>query len=107
MLAVFGAVVASLVPVLLAVASIVVALALTAVVGTISPLSFFVVNMLTMMGLAVGIDYSLFILSRFREERAAGHEVREAIRLAGATSSRAVFFSGTAVVVALLGMLLV
>jgi RND superfamily putative drug exporter len=82
LLVVFGALVASFVPVVLAVVSIVVALALTALVGQVSPLSFFVVNMLTMMGLAVGIDYSLFILSRYREERAGGREVVDAIRLA-------------------------
>ena len=76
LLVVFGAVVAALVPSGLAIVSIVVALAMTAAIGQVFELSFFVVNMLTMMGLAVGIDYSLFILSRYREERAAGREVR-------------------------------
>ena len=59
------------------------------------------------MGLALGIDYSLFILSRFREERARGREKLEAIAAAGATASRAVLFSGIAFVLAMLGMLLV
>src|SRR6266550_3612622 len=60
---VFGAVVAGLIPLLLAIVSIIVALALTALVGQVFELSVFVVNMLTGMGLALGIDYSLFILS--------------------------------------------
>ena len=69
---VFGAVVAGLVPVLLGLLSIVIAVALTALVGQAFEVSFFVVNMITAMGLALGIDYALFILSRYREERARG-----------------------------------
>ncbi|HET7378491.1 MAG TPA: MMPL family transporter [Gaiellales bacterium] len=107
LLAVFGTVVAAFVPLLLAIFAIVVALALAAVVGQISPLSFFVVNMLTFMGLAVGIDYSLFIVSRYREERRRGRENLEAIEAAGTTASRAVLFSGMTVVLALVGMLIV
>jgi len=104
---VFGAVVAGLVPVLLALVSIVVALALTALVGQAFELSFFVVNMLAGMGLALGIDYSLFIVSRYREERGRGREKLEAIAASGATASRAVVFSGIAFVLALTGMVLV
>ena len=73
---VFGALVAALIPVLLAVFAIVVGIAMIALIGTVSPLSFFAVNMLTFMGLAVGIDYSLFVVSRFREERAQGLTLR-------------------------------
>jgi len=104
---VFGAVVAGLIPLLLAIVSIIVALALTALVGQVFELSVFVVNMLTGMGLALGIDYSLFILSRYREERADGREKPDAIATAGATASRAVLFSGIAFVLAMLGMTLV
>jgi RND superfamily putative drug exporter len=107
LLAVFGTLVAALVPVVLAFFSIVVALALAAAIGHISPLSFFVVNMLTFMGLAVGIDYSLFIVSRYREERRGGREPLEAMTVAGNTASRAVLFSGMTVVLALVGMLIV
>jgi uncharacterized membrane protein YdfJ with MMPL/SSD domain len=74
LLIVFGSVVAGLVPMLLAIVSIVVALALLALVGQAFPLSVFATNMLTGMGLALGIDYSLFGLSRFREERLHGRE---------------------------------
>ncbi len=107
LLLVFGAVVAAFVPIIMAVTSIVMALALTALVGQIGDLSFFVQNMVTMMGLALGIDYTLFILSRYREERAAGLEKLDAIERAGATSGRAVFFSGLTVIVALLGLMIV
>jgi RND superfamily putative drug exporter len=107
LLAVFGTLVAALVPVVLAIFAIVVAIALAALIGQISPLSFFVVNMITFMGLAVGIDYSLFIVSRYREERRAGHDKLDAIEVSGSTASRAVLFSGLTVVLALIGMLIV
>ena len=107
LLFVFGAVVAGLVPVLLAIVAIVFALALVAVVGQVWEVSFFVVNMLTGMGLALGVDYALFIVSRFREERAGGVDKVEAIAATGRTASRAVLFSGTAFVIAMTGMLLV
>ena len=74
LLIVFGSVVAGLIPMLLAIVSIVVALALAALVGQAFPLSVFATNMLTGMGLALGIDYSLFVLSRYREERLHGRE---------------------------------
>ena len=107
LLLVFGAVVAGLVPLAIAIVSIVGALALTALVGQLFPLSVFTINMLTAMGLALGIDYSLFVLSRFREERAGGREKLDAIAAAGATASRAVLFSGIAFVLAMVGLLLV
>jgi len=104
---VFGAVVAGLVPLLLAILSIVVALGLVALLSLEFSLSVFIVNMLTGMGLALGIDYSLFVVSRYREERAAGRAKEEAIARAGATASRAVLFSGSTFVVALVGMFIV
>ena len=100
LLLVFGAVVASLVPILLAIVAIVFALALVALVGQVWEVSFFVVNMLTGMGLALGVDYALFIVSRFREERSHGMEKLEAVAATGRTANRAVFFSGTAFVIA-------
>ena len=94
-------------PVLLGLLSIVIAVALTALVGQAFEVSFFVVNMISAMGLALGIDYALFILSRFREERGRGLEKVDAIVASGATASRAVLFSGMAFVLAMCGMLLV
>lgn len=104
---VFRALGAAPIPIYLAIVTIIMAMAAFSVIGQIQPVSFFIINMITMIGLAVGIDYSLFIVGRFREERAAGVEKVEAIARAGATASRAVFFSGVTVVLALLGMLLV
>jgi RND superfamily putative drug exporter len=107
LLLVFGAVVAGLVPLLMAIFSIVAALGLVAVLSQQFELSIFIVNMLTGMGLALGIDYSLFVISRYREERLAARPPTEAIGAAGATASRAVLFSGSAFVVAMFGMLIV
>ena len=107
LLLVFGAVVAALVPLVMAIVAIVVALGLTALVAQQFELSIFVVNMLTGMGLALGIDYALFVVSRYREERGKGRDQHAAIRASGATASRAVLFSGTVFVVAMFGMLLV
>jgi uncharacterized membrane protein YdfJ with MMPL/SSD domain len=104
---VFGAFVAGLVPLLMAIVSIVVALGLCALVAEAFTLSVFVVNMLTGMGLALGIDYSLFVVSRYREERGRERAELDAIAAAGATASRAVLFSGSVFVIALTGMLLV
>jgi RND superfamily putative drug exporter len=104
---VFGAVVAGLVPVLMAILSIIVALGLVAIVSLGFSLSIFIVNMLTGMGLALGIDYSLFVVSRYREERLLGLSKEDAIAHTGATASRAVLFSGSTFVVALLGMFIV
>jgi RND superfamily putative drug exporter len=107
LIVVFGALVAALLPLLLALVSIAVALGLTALVSAQWELSLFVVNMLTGMGLALGIDYALFVVSRFREERASGREKTAAIGAAGATANRAVLFSGSAFVLAMTGLLLV
>ena len=107
LLAVFGAIVAGLLPLILAITSIVVALALAALIGQAFELSLYTVNMLTAMGLALGIDYSLFILSRYREERSRGRELPDAIAATGATASRAVLFSGMAFVLAMFGLVLV
>jgi uncharacterized membrane protein YdfJ with MMPL/SSD domain len=107
LLIVFGSLVAGLIPLLLAIVSIVVALALAALVGQAFPLQVFATNMLTAMGLALGIDYSLFVLSRFREERLHGRAKLEAIAAVGATASRAVLFSGIAFTLAMVGLLLV
>jgi RND superfamily putative drug exporter len=103
---VFGAVVASLIPIVLGVMAIAIALGAAALFGMAFDLPFFIANIITMIGLAVGIDYSLFIVSRYREERAKGLDKLEAITRSGATASRAVFFSGLTVMVALTGMLL-
>ena len=104
---VLGAVAAAFLPIVLALAAIIVAMGATALVGQVFDLSVFVQQLITMMGLAVGIDYSLFIVSRYREERAKGLDKIDAIAAAGATAGRTVVLSGMTVVVALTGMLIV
>jgi uncharacterized membrane protein YdfJ with MMPL/SSD domain len=107
LLLVFGAVVAGLLPLMMAITSIIVALGLATLLAQQFDLSVFLVNMLTGMGLALGIDYSLFVVSRYREERAQGRKELAAIEGSGATASRAVLFSGSVFVIAMFGMLLV
>jgi RND superfamily putative drug exporter len=104
---VFGTIAAAMVPLLLGLAAIIAALGITALIGQGFDLIFFVENIITMLGLGVGIDYSLFIVSRYREERREGHAKIEAIATAGSTASRAVLFSGMTVILAILGILLV
>ncbi|MCH8205428.1 MAG: MMPL family transporter [Chloroflexi bacterium] len=107
LLVLFGAVVAALIPIFLAAVAIIVALGATALLGQVFDLIFFVTLMITMIGLAVGIDYSLIVVSRFREEMRRGRDRFDAIARTGATASRTVFFSGITVVVALSGLLIV
>jgi RND superfamily putative drug exporter len=107
LLLVFGTVVAGVLPILLAIISIIIGLGVVSVLGQFAEFSFFVVNLMTMMGLAVGIDYSLFIVSRYREEREAGKDKLGAIEASGGTANKAVLFSGITVVVSLAGLLLV
>ncbi len=107
LLVLFGAVVATLLPLGLAVVSIIVALALVSLIGQQFQLVFFVTIMVVMLGLAVGIDYSLLIVSRFKEEMRHGATARDAVAKTGATAGRTVLFSGATVVVALVGLLIV
>jgi uncharacterized membrane protein YdfJ with MMPL/SSD domain len=104
---VFGALVAALLPLVVAFFSIGIALGLAAIFSQGFELSVFLFQMTTVMGLAIATDYGLFILSRYREERASGREKVDAIAGAGGTASRAVFFSGLAFVLAMSGLLLV
>lgn len=104
---VFGSVVAAFIPIILAIVAIFAAIGVTGVVGQVIDLNEFVPNIMTMMGLAVGIDYALFILSRYREERGRGLSKHEAIEESSGTAGRAVVFSGFTVVLALLGMFII
>ena len=107
LLVLFGAVVAVFLPIGLAVVAIVMALAAVSIIGQQFQLVFFVTAMVVMLGLAVGIDYSLLIVSRFKEELRHGKSVREAVERTGGTAGRTVLFSGMTVVVALVGLLIV
>lgn len=107
LLIVFGAAVAAGVPVILALLGILVSMGITAVISQFIGIDSSTINMITMIGLAVGIDYTLFIVERFREERAAGLEKVDAVVAAGNTASRAVLFSGITVIIALAGLVIV
>ena len=107
LLVLFGAVVAALVPIGLAIVAIIIALGLVAIIGQVYELVFFVTLMITMIGLAVGIDYSLIMISRFRDEMGRGLPVAEAVERTGATAGRTVLFSGVTVVIALFGLFIV
>ncbi|MCC6943776.1 MAG: MMPL family transporter [Thermomicrobiales bacterium] len=102
-----GALVAAGLPLVVGFVSIFIALGLAALAGRATDLSFFVVNVIFMIGLAVGIDYALFIISRYREERARGLDKYDAIAVTGGTANKAVLFSGSTVVLALSSMFLV
>jgi uncharacterized membrane protein YdfJ with MMPL/SSD domain len=106
LLLVFRAVVAALIPLVLAMGAIIIAMGVAALVSQAYPLADGFDVLISMLGLAVGIDYSLFIISRFRYERQAGRDKQEAITVASNTTGRAVFYAGITVVVSLAGMAL-
>ena len=106
LVAVFGSLVAAAMPLLVAGLSIPTALALIYIAAQHTEMSIFVLNIATMLGLALAIDYSLFLVSRFREELAKGRDAGQAVERAVATSGKAVAFSGTAVAIGLAGLLL-
>jgi len=101
----FGAIVASIIPLVLAVSSLAAAYGFLAIysrtVGAVSPNA---TQLIVLMGLAVAVDYSLFLITRFRTERRAGKAIPRAIETASSTAGRAVFFSGIAVVISLGGL---
>ncbi|PAN01636.1 hypothetical protein CJI59_10465 [Streptomyces sp. Alain-F2R5] len=105
LLVAFGALVAALVPVALAITAIIATMGLMALVSHFQPMSETANSVMLLVGLAVGVDYCLFYLRREREERAAGRDARTALSIAAATSGRAIVVSGVTVCVAMAGML--
>jgi len=103
---VFGALIAAGIPLLLAGTSVITALSLLAIPGHWLPVGQSTSEVVLLIGMAVGIDYSLFYLRREREERARGASVAEALRTAAATSGRAIVISGLTVMIALAGLFL-
>ncbi|MFI6038958.1 MMPL family transporter [Streptomyces sp. NPDC051315] len=101
----FGALVAALLPVLLAITAIMATMGLMGVVSHVMPMSDTANSVMLLVGLAVGVDYCLFYLRREREEREAGRDAQTALRIAAATSGRAIVVSGVTVCVAMAGML--
>ncbi|WP_344596499.1 MMPL family transporter [Streptomyces violaceusniger] len=105
LLIVFGALVAALLPVALAMTAFLATTGLVAVVSHWVHMSDTANSVMLLVGLAVGVDYCLFYLRREREERAAGRDAQTALRVAAATSGRAILVSGVTVIVAMAGML--
>ncbi|NSC21337.1 MMPL family transporter [Streptomyces albus subsp. chlorinus] len=106
LLVAFGALVAALLPVALAITAFLAANGLLALVSSRLHIDETTNSVMLLMGLAVGVDYCLFYLRRERDERAAGHDAETALRIAAATSGRAVLVSGLTVMVAMAGMFL-
>jgi uncharacterized membrane protein YdfJ with MMPL/SSD domain len=107
LLAVFGSLVAAMLPLLLGFASVMITGAGIFFISQATDMSVFVTNVASMIGIGVAVDYSLFILSRYREEIRAGADPVDARRIAMRTSGVAVAFSGITVIVSLAGLLLV
>ncbi|KIF76643.1 MMPL domain-containing protein [Streptomyces sp. 150FB] len=105
LLIVFGSVVAAGVPLLLAGTAVAGTFGLLQTLGRWVPFNSAASAIVLLIGMAVGIDYSLFYLRRVREERAAGHQVREALRITSRTSGHAVVVSGLTVMICLTGLL--
>jgi putative drug exporter of the RND superfamily len=104
LLLVFGALIAAGIPLLLAATAVISAISLASVVGQWLPVGQSTSEVVLIIGMAVGVDYSLFYLRREREERAKGASLAEALRIAAATSGRAIVVSGLTVMVALAGL---
>jgi uncharacterized membrane protein YdfJ with MMPL/SSD domain len=107
LLAVFGSLVAALMPVALGFVAVLVTGALIYALSLMTGMSVFVTNMASMIGIGVAVDYSLFVLARYREEIAGGRTPDDARAIALATSGVAVTFSGLTVIVSLAGLFIV
>jgi RND superfamily putative drug exporter len=106
LLIVFGALIAAGIPLLLAGTAVMSAISLLAIPSRWLPIGNTTSSIVLLVGMAVGIDYSLFYLRRTREERAAGHDTEQALRIAAATSGRAIVVSGLTVMISLAGLFL-
>jgi RND superfamily putative drug exporter len=106
LLVAFGAIVAAGVPVLLALSAVAATMGLVAIPSHLFPIDDATMSVIVLIGMAVGVDYSLFYMRREREERAAGHDPKTAVQRAAETSGRAVLVSGLTVMAAMAGMFL-
>jgi RND superfamily putative drug exporter len=106
LLVVFGALVAAGIPILLAVSAVIAALAVVTISSHWLPAGSSTAEVVLIVGMAVGVDYSLFYLRREREERAKGRSFPEALRIAAGTSGRSILVSGLTVMIAMAGLFL-
>ncbi|MDP9373897.1 MAG: MMPL family transporter, partial [Chloroflexota bacterium] len=101
LLLVFRTVIASAIPMVLGAFSVLLAIAAIYLIGSAIDTSIFALNVASMIGLGLSIDFSLIMISRFREERAAGRDTRDAVAITLATAGRSIFYSGVTVLLAM------
>lgn len=102
LLLVFRTVVSAALPLILGASGVVTAIALLYVIGSNTTVSIFALNVASMLGLGLGIDFSLIIVSRYRDELAAGHSPRDALLLTMATAGRSIAYSAITVILSML-----
>ena len=102
---VFGSIMAALLPVGVGVGTVLAAIGMTIWLSNVTDVTVYATNIISLIGIGVSIDYSLFLVNRFREELARGHDVRTATAMSSATAGKAVFYSGITVAIGLMGML--
>ncbi len=102
---VFGTLIAALVPVSIGIMTVLAAMGVTIWLSNITDVTQYATNIISLIGIGVSIDYSLFLVNRFREEIGRGRDLRTAVAMSVATSGKAVFYSGLTVAIGLLGML--
>ncbi|MDP6864641.1 MAG: MMPL family transporter [Candidatus Poseidoniaceae archaeon] len=102
---VFGTIIAALLPIGIGLLTVLSAMGVTIWLSNVTDVTQYAVNIISLIGIGVSIDYSLFMVNRFREEITRGHDVRTATAMSVATAGKAVFFSGVTVGIGLMGML--
>ena len=102
---VFGSLIAALLPVGVGVGTVLAAIGMTIWLSNVTDVTVYATNIISLIGIGVSIDYSLFLVNRFREELGRGHDVRTATAMSCATAGKAVFYSGITVAIGLMGML--
>ena len=107
LIAAFGAIVAAVLPVVVGVLAIVLTLGIVALVAGVFPLSGLLQNMVTMLGLGLGLDYALLMVSRFREALTDGATIEDAAAIAATHAGHTILISGAAVLIGFVGLLLV
>lgn len=100
----FGSLILAGMPIMTAGIGLLIGLAGIVLASHATTISFVCISLAAMLGLAVGIDYGLFIISRFRQEYAKGYSIKEAIAIANGTAGTAVVFAGVTVIIALIGL---
>jgi len=102
---VFGSIVAALLPVGVGIGTVIAAIGMTVWLSNVTDVTVYATNIISLIGIGVSIDYSLFLVNRFREELDRGRDVRTATAMSCATAGKAVFYSGITVAIGLMGML--